>query len=167
MSCLAGPTRNASSIVFLTQMTKHAQQIGDYTRDKVSNSTLFCLRENLFLIHLSCRYQKQPSLTCQKQDFELEEDNFTHKISPEAYQKVCGYSSTHTRTQHTTCPKGFCSLFILYIVCLVCLCQNCNPQIFPEFQNCKSFYDNLKAPGLQIISFMEFVNALHLDSFPI
>ena len=175
MSCLAGPTRHASAIVFLTQVMKWAQQIDDHTGEKVSNYTLFGLREHLFLIHLSCKYQNRPILSCQKPNSELEEVNFTKIISPDAYQKVQGYSIPQTCTLHkkglfylcTMHPKVLCSLRIFHIVRPLRLCQNCNPRTFPEFQNCKGFCENLKAPSLKIIYFMKFVNALHLYFFTI
>jgi hypothetical protein len=162
-------------------VTKQTQQIGDHTGDKVSISSLFGLLEHLFLTHFPCRYQNQPSLTCQEPSLELEEENSTQNPPPppphDAYQNVRGYFIPQTRIQRIVHPKYFCSLRILHtvhqkVLCSLCivhplrLCLNCNPHTFPEFQNCKSFCDDLKAPSLQNLAFMQFVNALHLDSFP-
>jgi hypothetical protein len=114
-------------------------------------------------------YQNWPSLTCQKQYFEPEEEN--HSIPPpppDVYQNVRGYSNPQTCTQRRVRPKGFCSLHIVRpksfcSLRIVRLCQNCNSCTFPEFQNCKGFCEDLKAPSLQILAFMKFVNALHLE----
>jgi hypothetical protein len=101
VSCLAGPTRHPSIVVLLTQVTKPTQQIGDHTRDKVSNSTLFGLREHFFLINLSCRYQNQPILTCQRKNFELEEDNFTQKNFPRCVSESARiFHSTDAHSAH-------------------------------------------------------------------
>jgi len=130
------------------------------------------------LTHLSCRYQNQPRINCQEPSLEEEEENFTQNPPPRrVLERVRVFQPTNVHSTHYVLkgimfsvhsahcvPKRI--MFIVHYASLR-LCLNSNPHTFPEFQNFKSFCDDLKGPRLQNLSFMKFVNALHLDSFPI
>jgi hypothetical protein len=109
---------------------KQTQQIGDHTGDKVSISTLFCLREHFFLIHLSCRYQKWPNLTCQEPSSKLEEENFTQNCPPPPPRRVSEHARVFqpTATHSTHCVPKRLSFFVHYAPKRIMFSAHCAPK---------------------------------------
>jgi hypothetical protein len=130
MSCLAGPTRHASALVFLTQVTKQTQHIGNHIGERYRFPPYLGLESTYFLSICLESTKNRLALPVKGQVLSWRR-RISLKIpppTPPTLIRMCAGISAHRRALNALCAQKdyvLCALCAQKASILYTLCAHC------------------------------------------